>query len=117
MECPQHFLIYHPDLLPLNQGVDLWCFSFQIPIVEPYSSDLTVIVGGIIINSLGCVAATAVDGLFIKMSDFYTSLLLGDASENMKYLADAGGLRVFGHGVHFCKACFYKPGYGGEITR
>ena len=68
----------------------------QISVMQADTGDLTVFIGGVVINALCCVAATGVNRFFIKITDFYTSLRLCYSAKNVKDLADAGRFTVFG---------------------
>jgi len=92
-------LILHTNLLTVHQWITDKLFGVQIGTVEADAGNLIVLIGGVIIDSLGRIAATGVDRFLIKLSDSHTALLLCDGTQNMKYLADTGRLRVFGHGV------------------
>ena len=82
------FLVFHADLLSFDKGIGMRFVSVQVDASHSYPCNLTVFVSGIIIDAFRCIAAAGVDRFFVKVTDFYASLLLGNTAENVKYLAD-----------------------------
>ena len=84
------FLIFHTDLLTFYDGIADRLVGIQVNTMEPDTGDLIVLIGGVIINALACVAAAGIEGFFVKLAHFYAALLLGNGTEDMKNLADGG---------------------------
>ena len=82
------------------------------------SIDLMIFIGGIIINSLCCVAAGSVESdLIFAFCYFAAATLLIYGAEDVEELADAFEFGVAGSGVHFCEGNFGKAGGGGKVSR
>lgn len=82
------------------------------------SIDLMIFIGGIIINSLCCVAAGSVESdLIFAFCYFAAATLLIYGAEDMEELADAFCFGVTGSGVHFGEGDFGEAGGGGEVSR
>ena len=82
------------------------------------SIDLMIFIGGIIINSLCCVAAGSVESdLIFAFCYFAAATLLIYGAEDVEELADAFEFGVAGPGVHFCEGNFGKAGGGGKVSR
>ena len=93
-------LILVLDLLLNNGGVGDEGLAVQVFFVEIYGGDLVVIVGGVIINPPGQVAAAGVEGDFVFV--FFQSAqaaLLVHAAENVEELADGVYFILWGQGV------------------
>ena len=83
------------DLLLFDQRIYTQAVSFQIFPVHIHGGNLTVFVGGIIINSSGSIAAAGIACKFIFFIAYTGQApLLGNAGENVKELADAFGFRI-----------------------
>ena len=81
------------------------------------SIDLMIFIGGIIINSLCCVAAGSVESdLIFAFCYFAAATLLIYGAEDVEELADAFEFGVAGSGVHFCEGNFSKTGGGGQVS-
>ncbi len=89
------FLVFHMDLLPFDERIADRLIGVQINASKPDAGDLAILIGGVVIDALACVAAAGVESLFVKLAHFYTALLLGNRTEDMKDLADAGRLTAF----------------------
>ena len=86
----QHsFLVFHADLLTCHKSITEKPIRIQICSIQPHTGDLAVFIGGVIVYAFCCVAAAGVDSFFVKLSDFYAALLLGNGTQNVKQLADA----------------------------
>ena len=82
------------------------------------SIDLMIFIGGIIINSLCCVAAGSVESdLIFAFCYFAAATLLIYGAEDVEELADAFFLAVTGDRVCTGKRHTRKAGLGGEIPR
>ena len=82
------------------------------------SIDLMIFIGGIIINSLCCVAAGSVESdLIFAFCYFAAATLLIYGAEDVEELADAFKFGVAGSGVHFCEGNFGKAGGRGRPYR
>ena len=82
------------------------------------SIELMIFIGGIIINSLCCVAAGSVESdLIFAFCYFAAATLLIYGAEDVEELADAFEFGVAGSGVHFCEGNFGKAGGGGKVSR
>ena len=100
--------------------MDLFCgnrcktgqfLSVQVGLMHVYSADLVVIIGGIIINSLCCVAAGSVEGNFVfAFCYFAAATLLIYGAEDVEELADAFKFGVAGSRVHFGEGNFGEAG-------
>ena len=88
------FLVFHQDLLTFYQGIVYQFVRVQIDAVQTDSGDLAVFVGGVIVDALCGVAAAGIDCFFIHLTHMDTALCLGNASQNVKHLADTCRLRV-----------------------
>ena len=81
------------------------------------SIDLMIFIGGIIINSLCCVAAGSVESdLIFAFCYFAAATLLIYGAEDVEELADAFEFGVAGSGVYFCEGNFSKTGGGGQVS-
>ena len=87
MDTHSTFLVHHMNLLTSNQRERYQILAAQITAVHLHTCDLVVFISGVVIDTLRGITAAGVNGLFIKMANFYTALLLRNRSENMKYLA------------------------------
>ena len=76
--------------------------------MKPYTCNLTIFIGCIIIDSFCGITAAGVNSFFVEVADFYASLLLCHGTKNVKRLADTGGLGILGDGIDFCESSFYK---------
>ena len=91
---------------------------YQIFTMHIDSIDLMIFIGGIIINSLCCVAAGSVESdLIFAFCYFAAATLLIYGAEDVEELADAFEFGVAGSGVHFCEGNFGKAGGGGKVSR
>ena len=83
-------LILIPHLLFRNRLVNDQAVAIQILLVHIYGSDLVVIVGGVVINSLAYIAAAGVerDFVFLFLQAAQPTLLVYTA-QNVEELADA----------------------------
>ena len=79
---------------------------------------MTVVVGGVVIDALGGVAAAGVqrDLIFAVLQLTAAALLLHSAKQ-VKELADACSLRVLAAGVHAHKGGANEAGLGGKVAR
>lgn len=85
--------------------------------VQMHGCDLAVLVGGVIVNALVCVAAGGINcDLILTVPHVNTPPLLGDGAENVKELADAFALALTGDGVELRKGAPHKTGGGGQIA-
>ena len=81
------------------------------------SIDLMIFIGGIIINSLCCVAAGSVESdLIFAFCYFAAATLLIYGAEDVEELADAFEFGVAGSGVHSGKSYSGEAGSGGKIS-
>ena len=81
------------------------------------SIDLMIFIGGIIINSLCCVAAGSVESdLIFAFCYFAATTLLIYGAEDVEELTDAFEFGVAGSGVHFGEGYFGKSGGRGEVS-
>ena len=82
------------------------------------SIDLMIFIGGIIINSLCCVAAGSVESdLIFAFCYFAAATLLIYGAEDVEELAVAFEFGVAGSGVLFCVGYFGIAGGGGKVSR
>ena len=90
----------------------------QILMVHVDRGDLAVVVGGVVVDALVCVAAGGVEGdLILAVFEEAAASLLFHGSEDVEKLADAFLLRVPGAGVHFRESGPDETGLGREIAR
>ena len=78
------------------------------------SIDLMIFIGGIIINSLCCVAAGSVESdLIFAFCYFAAATLLIYGAEDVEELADAFFLRIARYGIQLYKGDTDEAGLGG----
>ena len=84
-------LILVLNLRRKQQGIVHQCLCVQVYIVQIHSGDLSVFIGGVIIDSFLCIAAGGVDGTF-KLSAAQMNATLGHrhSGKNMKELVNMG---------------------------
>ena len=76
-----------------------------------------VFVGGVVVDSFGCVAAGGVEGDFVfALVYFAAASLLIYGAEDVEELADAFWFGVAGSGVHFGEGDSGEAGGGGEVS-
>lgn len=109
--------VFHSDLLTLHQRIADQFIGIQIGTMKFYAGNLAVFIGGVIVNALCGIAAAGIYGLFVEIANLHTALLLGNRTENVKDLADAGRFIVLRNGVEPCKSGFYKSGSRRQISR
>ena len=80
MEVPQHFLVFHVNFLTVHKGITNEFFAIQIAIMQFHTGNLAVFISGVIIDSFCGITAAGIYGLFVKVSYFYATLLLGDGA-------------------------------------
>ena len=81
------------------------------------SIDLMIFIGGIIINSLCCVAAGSVESdLIFAFCYFAAATLLIYGAEDVEELADGVQLILRGQRMELCKSHAHKSGLAGQVS-
>ena len=84
--------------------------------MQIYCGDSPVSVGGVIIDTTGCVVAGGVLGDFTaSVLKSATTLCLADCFQNVKKLTQTFFVRA--EGIEFCKSGPDEAGLGGQVSR
>ena len=79
-----------------------------------HSTDLVIVIGGIVIDALCSIAAGSIKRYFIfSISHIAAAALLLDRAENVEKLADALLFRTAGNGIHPSESGPDKTGLRG----
>ena len=110
--------VQNMQLWTVQQGVLLQFFSVQIFPVQSNAGNLTIEVGGVIINTLCCVAAGSVEGLF-KLPLFHLAAPVGlrNNLHHMEELIYRFPLPFRASGIELRKGRPHKSALGRQIPR
>lgn len=79
--------------------------------------DLVIVIGGVVIDALICIAAGGVNGnLILSVFDFAAATLLIHCAENVEKLADAFRFRIAGNRICPDKSGTHKARLGGKVA-
>ena len=109
MDTHSTFLVLHPYFLSRYQGIANQAVTVQISAVQTDAGDLTVFIGGVVVDTLMGVAAGGIEGEFVfVITDPDQSTLLGDTAENVEELADCGIFILITARIEFGEHSAYK---------
>lgn len=105
------------DLLAGHERPGAECFSVQFRAVQVDSGDLMIVIGRVIVDPAGRVAAGGIDRVFICAGlDLAAAALLLYRAEDVEKLADVLRLRVPADGVQLRIGHAHEAGHGRQIA-